>query len=106
MADRSKIYPTPEELEKLGFEQKGSGDDPRDFWHEIDLSNKEASENEITLELDAYFDFCLNMPKFLEPVPLNFKSIKEIETFISIFKRPWNGAFSGLLDICSEQTEC
>lgn len=106
MADRSKIYPSLEELINLGFEQKGSGDDPRDFWHEIDLSNKEASENEISLQLDAYFDFSLYMPELTEPIPLNFKSIQEIETFISIFKRPWNGAFSGMLDICSSQTEC
>ena len=106
MADRSKIYPSSEELVKLGFEQKGSGDDPRDFWHEIDLSNKEASENDISLQLDAYFDFSLYMPELTEPIPLNFKSIQEIETFISIFKRPWNGAFAGMLDICSSQTEC
>jgi hypothetical protein len=99
MTDRSKIYPSSEELVKLGFEQKGSGDDPRDFWHEIDLSNKEASENEITLELDAYFDFVLNIPELTEPIPLNFKSIQEIEIFISVFKRPWNGAFAGMLDV-------
>lgn len=82
MADRSKIYPSLEELEKLGFEQKGSGDDPRNFWHEVDLSNKESSENEITLQLDAYFDFSLNMPELTEPIPLNFKNIQEIETCI------------------------
>jgi len=104
MTDRSKIYPTSEELVKLGFVKKGNGDDPRDFWHEIDLSNKEASDNELTLDLDAYFDFSLNMPELLEPIPLNFKSVEEIETFISVFKRPWNGAFSGMLDIFNSKT--
>lgn len=102
MADRSKIYPTGEELEKLGFKHEGEGDDPRDFWYEIDLSNKEASGNKVSLCLDAYFDFELSIPELMEPIPLNFKSIEEIEMFISIFKRPWNGAFSGMIDICKE----
>jgi hypothetical protein len=84
----------------LDLNKKGDGDDPRDFWHEVDLSNKEASDNEVSLQLDAYFDFCLYMPELIEPIPLNFRSIQELELFISIFKRPWNGAFSGLLDIC------
>lgn len=101
-ADRTKIYLSAVELEKLGFKKQGSGNDPRDFWHEIDLSNKEASGNEISLNMDAYFDFSLYIPELYEPIPLNFKSLQEIETFISVFKRPWNGAFSGLLDICKE----
>ncbi|KAF0198451.1 MAG: hypothetical protein FD170_3997 [Bacteroidetes bacterium] len=102
MADRTKIYPTEAELTKLGFKKQGSGEDPRDFWQEIDLSNKEASGNEISLSMDAYFDFSLYIPELMEPIPLNFKSVQEIETFIAVFTRPWNGAFAGLLDISKE----
>jgi len=103
MADRTKLYPTPGELANMGFKLEGSGEDPRDYWQEIDLSNKESSGNEITLSVDAYFDFSLSIPELTEPIPLNFKSVREIETFIAVFKRPWNGAFSGMLDICNSK---
>ncbi|HPI43695.1 MAG TPA: hypothetical protein PLH91_00555 [Tenuifilaceae bacterium] len=96
---RTKIYPTQEELEKLGFVQKGEGDDPRGFWHEIDLGNDFTDENNITLELDAYFDFTLCLPDLTNPVPLNFQSVNEISIFIQIFKRPCNHAFLGLMDV-------
>jgi hypothetical protein len=97
--DRSKIYPTQEELTSLGFELKGEGGDPRDFWHEIDLSNEEAHKNDVYLSLDAYSDFYLEYEEDCPPIPLNFQSIDEIRIFISVFKRPFNHAFSSLLDI-------
>jgi hypothetical protein len=100
--DRSKIYPTPDELEQLGFKRKGKGEDPRDYWFEIDLSNYEASGNSIDLTLDAYFDFTLNMPELIEGIPLNFRSIEEIRIFIDVFKRPYNHAFAGFVDIVKD----
>ncbi len=97
--DRTRFYPSREELEKLGFIQKGCGDDPRDFWLEIDLCNDYTKENEITLQYDAYCDFTLYLPELTEPIPLNFQSVDEISIFIQIFKRPYNHAFAGLIDI-------
>lgn len=91
---RSKIYPTEDQLRKLGFEHKGQGYDPRDFWWEMSLKNDEF-QHEVTLELDAYFDFSLNIPELTDPIPLNFQSVEEIEIFSACFKRPWNHAFTG-----------
>lgn len=102
MKDRTKIYPTPEQLKNLGFSKKGSGDDPRDFWYELDLSNDLSNPNKLKLELDAYFDFSLNFSDE-ELIPISFQNIQEIELFISIFKRPSNHAFSQIIDICSKK---
>lgn len=102
MEDRDKLYPDFDELEQLGFKKRGEGDDPRDYSFEVDLANPEASENKPVLMLDAYFDFSLTLPELMESIPLNFQSIAEIENFIKVFKRPYNHAFSGLLDILKD----
>lgn len=103
--DRTRFYPTQEELEKLGFVEKGEGNDARDFWLEIDLCNDYTKENEITLQYDAYCDFTLYLPGLTESVPLNFQSVNELAIFIQIFKRPYNHAFAGLFDMAKSNNK-
>jgi hypothetical protein len=90
----NKLFLNETQLEQLGFIQRGSGDDPRDLWHEIELF-KDAET--VTLDYDAYRDFSLCMPDF--SIPLNFQTADEVKFFISIFKRKYNHAFSFLLNI-------
>jgi hypothetical protein len=102
MSDRTKFYPNHEDLIDLGFQHlhSGEGEDPRDFWYEIDLTNKEWNKDlSITLCLDAYFDFNLHISELEDSIPLNIQSIEELKVFISILSRPVNQAFSFLLDL-------
>ena len=96
MSDRMKLYPREIELVKMGFQKKGEGDDPRDFWHEIDLWDITNIDQKLLLEVNAYSDFTLSIPELHFSVPIIFNSNLEIETFISIFRRP----------IYEEQDEC
>lgn len=103
MKDRDKIYPGEKELKELGFNLKGKGHDPRDFWWEVDLDNCEC-DYEAKLILDSYFDFSIEMPELTEPIPLHFKNPKEIEIFIAVFKRNCNHSFAGMIDVCTSKT--
>jgi hypothetical protein len=102
MSERSKFYPEHDTLISLGFQHlhSGEGEDPRDWWYEFDLTNKEWNSNlSIRLCLDAYFDFNLNISELEEGIPLNIQSIEELKVFLAILSRPVNQAFSFLLDI-------
>jgi len=100
---RKKLYVLTNELESLGFKKKSNGidNDPRDFWWEIDLSNNEDNPDyKIILFCDAYSDFTLE----IAPIEfhLNFQTLEELQTFINVFKRENNHAFTGILDILSK----
>lgn len=98
---RERLILSDDELEKLGFERMTNGkeDDPFGFWFEIRLSEKDSSGDYLALECDAFRDFSLTHPVFVESTALNFKSKDEIEAFVQPFKREYNHAFSFMLDL-------
>ena len=103
MASREKMYLSHENLDYIGFTRKGQGEDPRDFWYEVDLSNAESHKDKIVLCVDCFSDASLQLEDYDLSIPLNFQSIQEIEQFIKAFKRPFNHAFSSLLDLHKKQ---
>jgi hypothetical protein len=100
MMSRERLILDGAQLENLGFVEKNNGgDDPRDYWYEIQLSNPEKiNDVDVTLCCDGYLDFSLTIEDS-DNVPLNFKNSDEIKLFIEVFTRPYNHAFSFILDV-------
>lgn len=50
---RKRLILDDKELKALGFVERGEGDDPGGYWHEIELSGKDSDGDSLTLQCDA-----------------------------------------------------